>query len=163
MTRREVQGPVPTRRLHELCSIEGHLALNVGYRIPDDEPVIEHWFIVANHVKVDQFVEGFLGKTLSMGASDGYCGTATREGAFNYTIVDLRGSEDVVIREPQKRPRNGKEYTWKWIGGYGSRGPWVQAPFPKCQVCKHWHDPAFIECEQCGYCHKEGGKCKTGY
>jgi hypothetical protein len=156
-----IQGDPPTRHLHHLCVVDGHLAMNTGYTVSDTEPYIDWHFIVAQHIKYDDSMEPFIGQKVWFGAGDGsYRGLVRGVGRYNDSTVDLSKAVRVDIREPVKRPRNGKEYGWVWGGSYIQ---WRKESFPKCPACKHWHDPSFIECEQCGYCHKEGAKCKTGY
>lgn len=158
MTATVIQGNPPTRHLHHLCVIDGHLAMNTGWYVSDDEPVIVHHFIVAEHIRYDDDMEPFIGQKVWFGTGNGsYRGLVRGHGRWNDSTVDLSKAVPVVIREPVKRPRNGKEYGWRWGGSYNQ---WVKEGFPKCAECSRYHDPEFVYCEveDCWRCHKPG-KC----
>jgi hypothetical protein len=70
--------------------------------------------------------------------------------------IDATGWQTVKVEREIPRPRNGKEYGWKW-GGFGE---WVKDYFQRCDECGKYHDPEFTFCELCETCHKPGAKCK---
>lgn len=154
---------IPERRLHYLCDMDGHIALNIGERTLPDRPVREWHFLKAQTIKTADYPD-LPGNQLSMTVGDGrgWYGSLRPPGYFQRIMLDMNGAEQVNIEEEIPRPRNGKEYGWVWRGDTWPK-EWVKEPFPKCRECYHYHDPAFPVCAKCERCHSPKGKCPTSY
>ena len=68
-------------------------------------------------------------------------------GNGRYITVDLTGAEVRKIEVPVPKPRDGKTYTWVWVGNDSARGPyrkgaWQREDFPRCPECREYHNPA---------------------
>jgi hypothetical protein len=158
--------------------IDGRLAICTNTQFAAEAPVQEVTYRVSIHKTSDEYIAQFVGMQLSPASR--YSGvhlTSTRFVEFpDWDTWDL-----VVIEEDCPKPRDGKEFTWRWDKDSASyqnrlhpeRTGWVKENHPRCRNCHEtsydngkgkyvrwspYHSPDLIVAEECGWCHR-GGVC----
>ncbi len=153
-------------RWGELFIKDGKLARYIGCKPSKDRPEVE---LIYQQTTIrlescgedDPVIARIIGQVLQSENGEVYSGYG------GYTRVDVRGAKLTKVTVPVLKPRDGKEYTWRWTGQdpYSTaklyRGYWIKEDFPRCSDCGRYHDPYFTYCEDCNRCHKAGGKCKA--
>lgn len=170
-----------TFRPHRFASFEavnGRLAICVNTRLSDTKPVQEVYYRVSVHPVSDEYVAQFVG--LSLSASSRYSGVQI--GSRHIEFPDWDKWDQLMIEEECPKPRDGKEYGWRWDKEAASfqnrlhpeRTGWVKENYSKCSNCHEtrytgpngkeirwtpYHSPE-ITPAGCGWCHK-GGVCDS--
>lgn len=143
------------RRFHFLEAVDGKLALYSGGRAQEDRPVVVHTYHVSD-IPASQWPE-VVG--CPVGSWRGNVGTC-HVGHGRTLTVDTTGWRPVTCEVPVPKPRDGREYTWVWRGGFTPA--WGKDWFRRCGACDRYHNPDYTHCPECGKPHREGGKhgCK---
>src|ERR1700676_3981310 len=147
--------PIPYR-LGETCVVAGRFAQYRGDDVSNDRPERTYHFAVSN-LTMDDYLSQLVGKVPWSPMGNSWTGTVRGSGWSNDVWIKADDWERQAITVPVVPPRNGKTYGWAWGGSYRQ---WYKVWWPQCSLCYHVHDPAYIECAQCGYCHRDGGKCR---
>lgn len=126
----------------ELVDLDGKLAIHLGTSPERDTPRLVATYYVSDYRADDPFVANLIGKIVH-GHNAGY-GYAIRPDGTDIT-VDYRQWTSITISTPVPKPRDGREYTWKW-----DIGEWRKDGFPRCDECREYHDPTRRHCDHCG-------------
>lgn len=134
----------------ELFDANGKLAMSCGHSMSWDKPETTHTYYRSDISTTER--SNLIGKIVNM-----FTGRYTRGTVHTdfgqQLVVDCTDWVCHSDATPIAKPKNGKEYGWRW----GS-GQWQKEYFPMCSECRHYHDPELPYCDDCGHCHK--GKCK---
>ncbi len=136
----------------ELVDYDGCLALFLGASAERDEPYYKETLFVSN-IPAFQY-EQFIGARPQFPNGMGHPGYLYTPGSFggHTTILDLNDWKVTYRMRPIPKPRDGKEYTWKY-----ELYQWRQESFARCETCGRWHRPDWDYCETCYCCHAVGG------
>jgi hypothetical protein len=134
---------MPETRLFALCEIDGHLALCRGFSISEEEPLRTIYYLRAQDIKAAEW-PNILGCQVHFSPGDGqnYRGSIFVHG--RQIIVDANNWPEYTITETIPKPRDGKEYTWRWAGSFRQ---WEKDNYTKCAECGHYHNPRWVYAE----------------
>lgn len=167
--------PIP-RHVLTLVDLDSKLALFMGERLLSDEPVREISYRVST-LRLDDDatrLKAFVGLVMDRG------GWVYLDGRHQQ-IRDTDAWTWTTMQWPIRKPKDGKDHTWVWVGQtYSNRADeregWRKQPFPRCSECyEAWrsiggrsvtntthHNPAWTPAG-CGQCHPDGVCDERGF
>jgi hypothetical protein len=142
---------------YELVDLGGKLALyHISLTLQDRPAFVDCYYVSSIDAKLYTHI---LGHVPWFPSGTPFRGNGTVRNSWGGGMrIDCHDWVAVEIETAIPKPRDGREYTWKWC----SWGKWEKDSFPRCENCGHYHDPAFIYCVDCGHCYRMGKKHVCG-